>query len=114
VTTIVDFGAGHPRWELLHPRFSADMLGPYLPFFLRVDDTRKAAEQFDSAYRFGGWQSFGKGFELRKDNSLKYPGDPPQPPLAQCKLGDELVVLYPSDFVAVIQPDRSFDVARLD
>jgi len=42
------------------------------------------------------------------------PGDPPFKPLAQAKLRDELIVLYEADFVAVIQPDRSFEVARMD
>ena len=116
MTTLVHFGREYPTWELLHPRYTADMLGPFLPFFLCTDDERKAVEQFDERYRYGGgWSSFGKGqFKLNEANHLKYPGDPWLKPLAQCKLRDELVVLYPADFVAIIQPDRSFDVARID
>ena len=115
MATVVDFGSRFPVWALLHPQYTADMLGPFLPFFLRKDDPRKAAEQFNERYHHGGWRSFGKGqFKLSAANHLKYPGDPPLAPLAMCKLRDELVVLYPAEFVAIIQPDRSFDVARLD
>lgn len=55
-----------------------------------------------------------KGFTLADDNSLVYPGDPPVQPLAQAKLRHELVVFYPHSWVAVIQPDRSFEVCRMD
>lgn len=99
-------------FKLLHPRMTPDHLG-FLPAMLSPDDPRPAREQFNSNYSFGGWSPF-KGFTLNTDNSLSYPGDPPQQPLAQAKLRDELIILYPSSWVAIIQPDRSFEVARLD
>jgi hypothetical protein len=108
------FPPGGTEWELLHPGMTMDHLG-YLPSFLHADDPRSAKEQINERYVHGGWQSTGMGkTRLTADNRLLYPGDPPLKPVAQTKLRDELIVLYPSDFVAIIQKDRSFDVARLD
>lgn len=99
-------------WELLHPRMTYEHLG-FLPDFFSEHDPRPAKEQINSNYRFGGWQKF-DGFKLGADNSLKYPGDPSLEPLAQAQLRDELIILYQSSWVAIIQPDRSFEVARID
>lgn len=84
-----------------------------LSTFLSEADPRPATEQFNSTYRFGGWQPF-KGFTLNDGDGLKYPGDPILYPIASAKLRDETIHLYRSDWVAVIQSDRSFSVARLD
>lgn len=100
------------HFELLHPLVTPAHLG-YLPDFLSEDDPRPAREQFHANYQFGGWQPF-KGHELGPNNELHYPGDPPLIPLAQAKLRDELIVFYDCAWVAVIQPDRSFEVCRMD
>jgi hypothetical protein len=105
------------KWEMLqHPHMTTAQivwqLG-YLPHFLSKDDLRSAREQLNANYKFGGWQPF-SGFKLMDDNSLEYTGDPPTIPIAQAKLRDELIVLYPHSWVAVIQPDRSFEVCRMD
>lgn len=85
----------------------------YLGDFLSEGDPRPAREQFNENYVYGGWQPF-EGFTLGPDNSLNYPGDPPMRPIAKAKLRDELIFLYPHAWVAVIQPDRSFEVCRMD
>lgn len=101
------------EWELLHPQMTMDNLG-YIPYWLSEDNPKSAREQLDDGYRrFGGWQPF-NGFKLEADNRLLYPNDPPTIPLAQTKLRDELIVFYPHSWVAVIQPDRSFEVCRMD
>lgn len=100
------------QFELLHPKMTHQHLG-LLPEFLYESDPRPAKEQFNERYVYGGWDSF-KGFELTPSNALVYPGDPPQIPLAQAKLRDELIVFYNHDWVAIIQPDRSFEVCRMD
>lgn len=100
------------EFELLHPRMTHEHLG-FIPEFLSPNDPRPAKEQFQSNYHFGGWRPF-KGFRLLPNNGLAYPGDPVQMPLAQTKLRDELIVFYPSAWVAIIQPDRSFEVCRMD
>lgn len=100
-------------WEFLHPQMTFDHLGA-IPSFVDDHDPRSAREQLDTAYKFaGGWQPF-HGHVLGSDNSLKYPGDPPLTPLAQARLRDELIVFYPHSWVAVIQPDRSYEVCRMD
>ena len=100
-------------WKLLHPRMTAEHLG-LLPGMLNPSDPRPAREQLDDGYRHGGgWDPF-HGFKLLKNNSLAYPGDPPQRALAETWLRDEHVVLYESDWVAIIQPDGSFEVSRMD
>ena len=101
-------------WEFLHPEMTIDRLGN-LQFFLSADDPRSAREQFDSRYAFaGGWQPF-NGFTMLTDNNkLHYPGDPPLPPLARTTLRDELILFYPHSWVVIIQPDRTYEVCRMD
>jgi len=100
-------------WALLDSRMTPEHLG-LLPGMLDPADPRPAREQFDANYQHGGgWDPF-KGFTLRADNSLSYPGDPPTKPLAMTTLRDELIVFYQYSWVAIIQPDRSFECCRMD
>jgi len=96
-------------WKFHDPWMTMEHLG-YLPGFLSEDDPRSAREQFDAHY---GWRAF-RGFELRDDDSIKYPGDPRMAPLAETKLRDERILFYPSSWVMVMQPDRSFEICRMD
>ena len=100
-----------------------DVVG-YIPSFLSEDDPRTAVEQIDANYTAGGgWHEF-KGFKLKggpslcdpkeEPYSLVYPGDPPQRELSRAKLRNELLVFFESSWLAVIQPDGNFRVARLD
>ena len=96
-------------------------VGPYLPHFWSEDDPRSAAEQADTSYIYGGWKPF-KGFTL--SSSIKqrltgplrliYPGDPPIPELSRAKLRDETIILFPSDWVVILQSDFSFEISRMD
>jgi hypothetical protein len=100
-------------WTMLHPRMNLAALG-YLPDFIDAEDPRDARTQLDAGYKhFGGFSAM-KGFRLDTDNWLHFPGDPPLPPIAQARLRAELICVYQGDWVAVIQPDRSFVVARMD
>ena len=54
------------------------------------------------------------GFTLNDDYSLSYAGNTPLPAMATAVIGVETVCFYDSSWVAVIQPDRSFVVARMD
>lgn len=98
-------------WQLKHPRMTLDMLG-YIPTFLHSDDPRPAREQIDSTY-ISGWQPF-KGFTMRSDGNLVYPGDPPMQLLAETRLRNELIRFYQGSWLAIIQLDGSFEIARLD
>lgn len=94
----------------------------FLSMFLFADDPRPAKEQINERYSFGGgWYPIPDctlGSQRIMLNAslpvMLYPGDPPFIPRAWCKLRDEMVVLYNSAFVAIIQPDGSFEVSRLD
>jgi hypothetical protein len=104
----------HPAWVGLHPAVTAEHLG-YLPGFLDLADERKAAVQLNERYVHGGWRPFGQDkFKLSASNMLRYPGDPPLKPIAMAMLRDEMILLYQSDIVVIVQPDRSFEVARMD
>jgi hypothetical protein len=100
------------EWLLLHPKATYDMLG-YLPDFLREGDPRSAKEQLNTNYPFGGFQPF-KGFKMDTDGNLLYPGDPSVPAIAETYLRDEVVRMYQYAWVAIIQKDGSFEVARID
>jgi len=91
--------------------------GPYLSHFWDEADPRPAKEQANTSYVYGGWQPF-SGFTLlgseKTTYKLAYPGDPPQVELSRAKLRDEIIVLFPSAWVAIIQLDGSCEIARMD
>lgn len=100
-------------WKLLHPQMTLEALG-FIPSFLSEDDPRPAQEQFNEKYGFaGGWDPF-PGFTMLSDGSLEYLGDPPLLPLAETKLRDEVIRYYNHSWVAVIQPDGSYEISRMD
>lgn len=85
-----------------------------IPDMLSERDPRPAREQLHDGYLHGGgWDPF-KGFTLQPDDSIKYPGDPAHKPLAEMRLREERVLVYPHAWVAIIQPDRSFEISRMD
>ena len=85
----------------------------YISQFLNECDDRGAVEQIDSHYAHGGgWSDF-QGHIL-KGNTLSYPGDPPMTALSEGKLRDERILVFRSGWVAVVQEDESFRVARID
>jgi hypothetical protein len=92
----------------------AGLLG-FLPSWLDPDDPAKAAEQLGKNYQHGGgWRPF-HGFKMDPDNgTLIYPQDPPLEPIAIMILREERIAVYLHGWVAVIQPDLSFEVCRMD
>ena len=93
-----------------------------IPMFIDERDPRSAREQFNERYAHGGgWRPF-EGFVLqpglmardRDVPAIRYPGDPSLPPLTYAFLRDELIVVYPSAWVGIFQPDGSFEISRLD
>lgn len=90
-----------------------EMLG-YIPQFLSEKDPRPAREQFDEAYKHGGgWQPF-SGFTMLKNGDMQYPGDPPTRMIAIGALRDESIRVYEHAWVAIVQPDGSYEVCRMD
>lgn len=101
-------------WTGIHPKFTPDTLG-FIPMFLNEDDPRPAREQIDENYQHGGGWRPTTGFTLdTKTMNLTYPEDPPYRPLAMTRLRGELLVFYDSAFLMIMQPDGTFEVARLD
>jgi hypothetical protein len=97
---------------LLTPDVEPEDLG-LLPYFLSENDPRPAAEQFNEKYAHGGgWQPI-PGCTL-KGLTMRYPGDPPFKAIAMMKLRDEVVLIYEHSLVAILQPDGTFAVARMD
>jgi len=96
-------------WMVTDPRTD---LG-FLPSFISDQDPRTASEQINANYSYGGWDPQA-GFDLLKDFALKYPGDPPMKPVAMTNLRHELICLYPYSYLAIFQPDGSFEVSRVD
>ena len=98
---------------ILAPGATLDHVG-LIPHWLDEDDPRPAKEQLGENYAHGGgWQPF-EGFELRKNRSIKYPGDEPMAPLAMMRMRDEMILIYPHAWVLILQKDGSFEVCRMD
>lgn len=96
-------------WETDDP----DALG-FLPMMLDENDPRPARDQFDAAYQHGGgWRPF-EGFQLHSNDTIEYPGDPPYHPIGRTQLRDETIIVYQHAWVAIIQPNRSYEIARMD
>jgi hypothetical protein len=95
------------------PHATLEQMG-FIPGFLDETDPRHACEQIDERYNYGGgWEPW-PGFTMIEGERLKYPGDPPLAPICELRMRDERIVLYPASIVAIIQPDGSFEVCRLD
>ena len=98
--------------------FANDHFAGLLPGFLSADDPRPAVEQLDENYAHGGggWVPF-KGFKLvtrLNKYGLEYEDDPVMAELSRGVLRDETIVLFNGSWVAVIQKDGSYEVARMD
>jgi hypothetical protein len=109
-------------WAVEHG-YTQEMLG-FLPQFLHTDDPRPAAEQFDENYAHGGgWNPHPNMAPLwhisDHDKALIY-GDGAEPApevhrlLATAQLRDERIHFFDGSWVAIIQPDGSFEVERMD
>lgn len=100
------------QFTLKHPRATHDMLG-LLPEFWDERDPRPAKEQADEAYRHGGgWRPF-HGLTM-EPAGLSYPGDPPMKLVAEANLRTETIRVYECSWVAIVQPDGSHEICRMD
>jgi hypothetical protein len=100
-------------WEPKHPRARPEWLG-FLPSFFSESNPEPAAKQVDRNYSHGGgWQPF-NGFKMNEAGELVYPGDPPMRLLYEARLRDEVLRFYDGQWLAIMQPDGSFEVSRVD
>jgi hypothetical protein len=85
----------------------------FIPSFLSDQDPRLAREQIAANYTHGGgWRPM-QGF-TRTSSGLCYPDDPPMPLLAVSALRLEKLEFYDCQWLAIVQPDGSFEVSRMD
>ena len=112
----------HTKWYLHHKDMQLEHLG-LIPSFLDELNPDDAITQINRNYQHGGGWYDMEGFELSKDDdppwaSIIYAiNDEPAESytcLAHCKIHDEIVAFYRSAWVAVIKPNLSFRVARID
>lgn len=91
--------------------FPEDYIG-IIPQMLH--DDRPVREQLNEGYAHGGgWQPF-DGFTMDEAGRLCFPGDPPQSPRVWTDYGSERIIFYDHAWVAILQRDGSFEVARMD
>ena len=102
-----------PKWTAMNPSITVEHLG-LIPMMLDVDNPQSARDQLNAGYQHGGgWHPFA-GFRIDKQLRLHYSGDPPTNPIAYCMLRDEKIVLYEHAWVAIIQPNGYYEIARMD
>src|SRR5215510_2789534 len=98
-------------WSI-KPGYSPEALG-IVPMFLSDSDPRPAREQFAQNY-VSGWSPM-PGCTFDKATAcMRYPGDPPFQAIAYVMLGDEMILLFESEFVGILQRDGSFECSRMD
>lgn len=92
-----------------------DLVG-FIPHMLSEGNPDDAVTQLNNGYAHGGgWHDFpGFTFVDGPTPSLTYPGDPPMLAVASWQLRDERIILFDSAWVAVVQPNGDFRVARMD
>lgn len=81
-----------------------------IPHFLDNEE-EKALDCFNRHYPFGTHELVGAEI---KDGAMLYPNDPPLYPYMEVAHGNEMVYIYPHAFVAIVQPDGSSYVTRMD
>ena len=104
---------GSLTWIMLNEKaYPSDHL-VYLSAMLSDDDPLSAKEQLHIGYlNYGGWRPM-KGFTL-EGKYLCYPNDPPIAPIALTMIRDEAIIVYPGDWVVILQTDDTFEVCRMD
>ena len=108
---------------IMAPGADPEILG-LIPGFFMEDDPDDAVAQVNKRYQHGGgWRKM-DGFTIENISSardyltgkvtLSYEGDPPYRQLAIAMLHDEILILFDCAWLAVVQADGSYEVARLD
>ena len=89
-----------------------------IPDFLSEFDARPAAEQINANYQHGGgWRPISGWGYLPLSHSIVYGSNEDHEvyePVAWTSLRQEYIFLYPSAWMCIVQPDGSFEVARVD
>lgn len=101
-------------WELLHPDMTPEHLG-FLPFIISPGDNRPVEEQINERYQHGGgWRPNYKWAMDPDTKAITFLGDKPLLPIARIQVNDETVYVYDHAYVAIVEADGSYEVARMD
>lgn len=93
---------------------SIDWVGPYLPHWFNPNVEETAQQAIHRHYGHGGgWQPF-HGFVMGPGNALAYPGDPKLYPVARATFRGQEIYVYEHSWIAVVNPDGSYEVCRVD
>jgi len=95
-----------------------------LPFIFHDADPERAKEQIISRYAHGGgWHPF-EGFTLHDSSrvgvaTLAYPDDPDTREVSRATLhegeeNEELLILFEYSWIAVVRPDGTYEITRMD
>jgi hypothetical protein len=99
---------------LLHPHATINDLG-LLPGFLNLLDPRPAKEQFDEKYSHGGgWLTSPTTFKLDEKGLHAVEYGEHFFPIAEINFRNERIILHDCSYVAIVQEDGTFEVARMD
>ena len=94
-----------------------DRLG-LIPEIITPLDPRPVRRQIEERYAHGGGYLPIEGFTITyKENGtarLHYPGDPAFEEWGRAQINNELVIVFDCALVAIVQPDWSFEVVRMD
>lgn len=97
----------------LHRPMHLDRLG-LLPQMLHESDPRPARDQLNEGYAHGGgWRPM-DGWLHIDEFAVQYPDDPPYLPIATTSLRNEVIAVYDHAWVAIFQPDGTFEICRMD
>ena len=97
-----------------HPYATIEMAG-FIPAWLS-ESSKPIRDQLNDGYIWGGFRHF-SGFSIDPStDELLYPGDPPTIPLIEWQFDShpQRVILYQHSWVAIIEPDGTFEVCRMD
>ena len=89
-----------------------------LSHIIKDSDPDPVRVQIGVRYAHGGGYNPIKNFKIKHlgvDRAeLRYPGDPAYAELSRTQIRDEVVILFECALVAIVQPDESFVVTRMD
>lgn len=103
--TLMNEAVGHDEFDIVG----------FIPSFLDEEDPRSAKEQFNDNY-ISGWKDFKGHAYAAEGHVLKYPGEPPLHPLAMINFRDEVILVYPHAWVAILSKEEGAEpsIARMD
>lgn len=106
-------------WAIVHEQATLEHFG-FIPMFLHASDSRSAKEQINENYAHGGgWRPMLPEMKFIPGTNcfhpvLQYPGDPDFLEIGHTQIRNETVYLFTNAFVAIVQQDGSYEIARID